>query len=905
MNIPDGPLRDQLEFAETDVLLRDDVRRLGALVGEVLAEQGSPTLLAEVEGIRRAAIARREQGLPVDALAAEMAKVLPADAEAVVRAFSTYFGAINLAERVHRIRRRRDYERISELPQPGGFEAVLRDLREDGVTFEELEATLPRLWVEPVFTAHPTEAVRRVMLEKERDIVERLVEDIDRTRTPVERSADIERIRVALTAGWQTSDTPAHKPTVADEVEHVGYYLAHMLYRIVPVYYEAFADAVEAVYGRRISLPQVLRFGTWVGGDMDGNPNVNADTVRAALDAQRAQAIDRYRSDLRGLSNLLTQSLGRVDVDAAVTARADEYVALLPQAAKRLRPRLADMPYRRLLDLMKARLSITAESSAKGYAGADEFIADLELIDASLLRHGGEYAGRFTLQRVLWRARTFGFHLAALDLRQDSAVHDAALADLLGDEGWAAREADDRTSRLQALQADPPSAPDAPGDVLASTLEVFRTVLELRRTHGVAAIGLYIISMSRSAADALAVLALARVAGCVESGAVPLDISPLFETVDDLQAASAVMRSLFEDPAYRAHLAARGNEQTVMLGYSDSAKDGGLFASRWALQRTQVELTELANQHGVRIMFFHGRGGSVSRGGGKTERAIMAAPRGSVNGSMRVTEQGEVIHRKYGIRALALRHLEQTTGAVLRATLRPRPRDPREDSWKEIAKVLAETSRAHYRALVHEHPDFPDYFRAATPVDVIERLQIGSRPSRRREGGIDNLRAIPWVFAWSQNRSGLTGWYGIGHALRHGVQRYGQDAMTEMARDWPFFAAMLDDVEMLLAKSDLAIFERYSQLAGPLHEVFHPGIAEEFLRTCDAILMLKQRDAILADDYRLRLSIRLRNPYVDPLSLLQVELLQRWREGGREDEDLLRGLVSTVNGISAGIQNTG
>ncbi|WP_298576641.1 phosphoenolpyruvate carboxylase [uncultured Luteimonas sp.] len=905
MNIPDGPLREQLEFAQTDTLLRDDVRRLGALVGEVLAEQGSPALLDEVEAIRRAAIARREQGLPVDALAAEMARVPLADAEAVVRAFSTYFGAINLAERVHRIRRRRDYERISELPQPGGFEAVLRDLRDDGVSFEELEATLPRLWVEPVFTAHPTEAVRRVMLEKERDIVERLVEDIDRTRTPVERRADIERIRVALTAGWQTSDTPAHKPTVADEVEHVGYYLAHMLYRVVPVYYEAFADAVEAVYGRRISLPQVLRFGTWVGGDMDGNPNVNAGTVRAALDAQRAQAIERYRADLRGLSNLLTQSLGRVDVDPAVTARIDEYVALLPQAARKLRPRLADMPYRRLIDLIKARLALTAQGDERGYAGAGGLIADLELVDASLREHRGEHAGRFALQRVLWRARTFGFHLAALDLRQDSAVHDAALAALLGDEGWAARPAEDRNARLQALLREPPAAPDAPGDVLGSTLDVFRAVLALRRSHGVDAIGLYIISMSRSAADALAVLALARVAGCVESDAVPLDISPLFETVDDLQAAPEVMRSLFEDPAYRAHLAARGNEQTVMLGYSDSAKDGGLFASRWALQRTQVELTDLANRHGVRIMFFHGRGGSVSRGGGKTERAIIAAPRGSVNGSMRVTEQGEVIHRKYGIRALALRNLEQTTGAVLRATLRPRPRDPREDSWKDIARTLAETSRAHYRALVHEHPDFPDYFRAATPVDVIERLQIGSRPSRRREGGIDNLRAIPWVFSWSQNRSGLTGWYGIGHALCAGVQRYGQEAMTEMARDWPFFAAVLDDVEMLLAKSDLAIFERYSQLAGPLHDVFHPGIAEEFLRTCDAILLLKQRDAILADDYRLRLSIRLRNPYVDPLSLLQVELLQRWRAGGREDEDLLRALVSTVNGISAGIQNTG
>ena len=905
MNIPDGPLRDQLEFAQTDALLRDDVRRLGALVGEVLAEQGSPALLERVEGIRRAAIARREQGLPVDGLAAELAQVPVADAEAVVRAFSTYFGAINLAERVHRIRRRRDYQRTSELPQPGGFEAVLRDLREDGVTFEELEATLPRLWVEPVFTAHPTEAVRRVMLEKERDIVERLVEDIDRTRTPVERRADMERIRVALTAGWQTSDAPAHKPTVADEVEHVGYYLAHMLYRVVPVYYEAFADAVEAVYGRRPALPQVLRFGTWVGGDMDGNPNVNADTVRAALDAQRAQAIERYRADLRGLSNLLTQSTGRVDVDPAVLARIDQYVALLPHAAQKLRPRLADMPYRRLLDLMKARLALTAQGQGKGYGSAGEFIDDLALIDASLQRHRGEHAGRFALQRVLWRARTFGFHLAALDLRQDSAVHDAALAALLDDADWAGREAATRGARLQQLLADPPAPPARADGVLASSLEVFRTVLDVRATHGVDAVGLYIISMSRSAADALAVLALARVAGCVESGAVPLDIAPLFETVDDLEAAPAVMRSLFEDPAYRAHLDARGNEQTVMLGYSDSAKDGGLLASRWALQRTQVELTALADRYGVRIMFFHGRGGSVSRGGGKTERAIIAAPRGSVNGSMRVTEQGEVIHRKYGIRALALRNLEQATGAVLRATLRPRPRDQREEAWRGIAHELASDSRGHYRALVHAHPQFPDYFRAATPVDVIERLQIGSRPSRRREGGIDNLRAIPWVFAWSQNRSGLTGWYGIGHALEAGLQRHGREAMTEMARDWPFFAALLDDVEMLLAKSDMAIFERYSRLAGPLHEVFHPDIAAEYRRTCDAILLLKQRDSILADDYRLRLSIRLRNPYVDPLSLLQVDLLERWRAGGREDEGLLRALVSTVNGISAGIQNTG
>lgn len=323
------------------------------------------------------------------------------------------------------------------------------------------------------------------------------------------------------------------------------------------------------------------------------------------------------------------------------------------------------------------------------------------------------------------------------------------------------------------------------------------------------------------------------------------------------------------------------------------------------MQRAQVELLELAKQAGVRIVFFHGRGGSVSRGGGKTERAIIAAPRGSIDGRMRVTEQGEVIHRKYGIRALALRNLEQMAGAVLRASLRPRPAEPREARWREIAAELAQVSRKQYRALVHDDPGFVDYFRAATPIDVIEQLRIGSRPSRRRDGGIDHLRAIPWVFSWAQNRSGLTGWYGVGSALQHGIDVHGVDVLREMARDWRFFKAMLDDVEMVLAKSDQAIFERYSRLAGDGHARYFPGIADEFARTRDAVLRIKDRDVLLEEDYRLRLSIRLRNPYVDPLSLLQVALLQRWREGGREAGDVQRALFATVNGIAAGIQNTG
>ena len=897
-------VRDTLEFAETDTLLRDDVRRLGAMVGDMLAEQVSAELLTQVESVRRAAIARREQGKTIDELAARLAAVPMEDADALVRAFAAYFGVVNLAERIHRIRRRRHYQRSSAAPQPGGLYAVLRSLREDGVTLDELRELLPRLRIEPVFTAHPTEALRRALLLKERTIVERLIADIDRQRTPAERGADTARIRQALTASWQTADTPPHQPTVADEVEHIGFYLNNVLYRALPVYYEAFADAVEAAYGERFVLPPMLRFGTWVGGDMDGNPNVGADTIRAALSAQRAQVLANYRADLHALGEILTQSRDRVTVDDAVEARIAGYILCMPAAAAKLSPRLSDMPYRQLLDLMRARLSATLAGEAVGYADADAFITDLKIIDASLLRHRGEHAGRFALQRVLWRARTFGFHLATLDLRQDSGTHDTAVAALLGDAQWSARAPAERIAPLHALIAGSAEvAIDAPA--AQPTLAVMRTVREARATFGAHAFGPYIISMSRSAADALAVLALARVAGCIEGDDVPLDIAPLFETIDDLRAAPEIMRALFDDPVYRRHLQARGSQQTVMLGYSDSAKDGGILASRWALQRTQVELLELSQQAGVRIVFFHGRGGSVSRGGGKTERAIIAAPRGTVDGVLRVTEQGEVIHRKYGIRALALRNLEQATAAVMRASLRPRPQEPREAGWRELATELAQISRSHYRALVHEHEDFPAYFRIATPIDVIERLRLGSRPSKRREGGIDALRAIPWVFAWSQNRSGLTGWYGVGTALAHGIATHGHDAIAAMAYDWPFFAAMLDDIEMLMAKSDLAIFERYSRLAGPLHDVFFPDIAAEFERTADTLLSLRNRSQLLQDDYRLRLSIRLRNPYVDPISLLQVELLQRWRDAEREDEALFQALVATVNGIAAGIQNTG
>ncbi|OHE84590.1 MAG: phosphoenolpyruvate carboxylase, partial [Lysobacterales bacterium RIFOXYA1_FULL_69_10] len=688
----DEPLRT-FDFAPTDNLLREDVKQLGALVGEILAEQRGAAFLEAVERLRRAAIDRRESNAPVDDLATALHGVDLAHAADLVRAFATYFQAVNLAERVHRIRRRRDHERAEHGAQPEGLLDTVTRLAGEGVDADTMAALLERLRIEPVFTAHPTEAVRRVLLEKERQIVTCLVADIDRGRTPAERRADRERMRLALTASWQTAEAPAARQSVNDEFEHVGFYLAEVLYRVLPVFHETLADALESAYGRTFELPPLLGFGTWVGGDMDGNPNVGADTIAASLAGQRGLVLAAYRRDLRALAELLSQSTVRVQVDDAVLERLAGYRALMPSDAAALKPRHADMPYRNLLTLMEARLAATAREEPSGYPEAASFLADVRLIEASLLAHGGEHAGAFAVRRLRRRAECFGFHLASLDLRQDSAMHDAALAALLEDDEWARHPVADRVEALHRVIAGERPTPAVEPEAAASTLAVFRTVAELRPRLGARAFGPYIISMSRTAADALAVLALARIAHCVDDeGRVPLDVAPLFETVADLEAAPDTLRQLFADPVYRDHLAARGNRQVVMLGYSDSAKDGGIVASRWALQQTQLQLTRLAEESGVRIAFFHGRGG------GKTSRAVVAAPRGSVDGYLRLTEQGEVIHRKYGIRAIALRNMEQAAGAVLRATLRPRPADDREARWRDIAGELARDARAHYRA---------------------------------------------------------------------------------------------------------------------------------------------------------------------------------------------------------------
>ena len=910
-----GP-RGEIEFAPKDAQLRDDVRTLGALVGDVLREQCGEEFFQLVERARRAAINSAQDELHA------LLRGLPAhDAETLIRAFSTYFEVVNLAERIHRIRRRREYLRSASDPQEGSLAAGLMRLAAAGVTEAQITALLERLLIEPVFTAHPTEATRRTLLEKEQVIGRLLVERLDPSRTPDEEAAALARIREEVTATWQTDPQPSARPTVMDELENVLFYLTDVVYRIVPPFHEELENAVAKTYATHGPLPDrpVLRFGSWVGGDMDGNPNVGADTLRAALARQRDLALGRYRREAAELARRLSQSGARTGVSDVVKERVATYSGQFPKILAEIPSRYYDMPYRLLFTLMAARLDATRRDAAPphAYSGAAELEQDLRAIIASLRAHRGEHAGLFGVQRFLRRVEVFGFHLATIDVRQHAEVHRAVLATLLADPQWSARVPEDRAARLRQVleRGDKPAG--KPDDQATRTLEVFKAIAECRARFGPQAVGPYIVSMAQGVDDVLAVLVLASWAGLTQSGRVSLDVAPLFETVPALEGAAAVMRTLFEDPWYRSHVSDRGMHQMVMIGYSDSNKDAGIGAARWALQQAQAALVTTAERAGVDLTFFHGRGGTVSRGGGRLTSAILSAPPGSVRGRFRVTEQGETINAKYGLRGIAMRTLEQTTSAVMLATALPggAVRDPRESEHTAIMDEIARDSRATYRALVYEDRDFVEYFHLATPIDVIQRMEIGSRPASRASQGdadappaptrLQGLRAIPWVFAWTQSRHLLPGWYGLGTALERAVERHGATTLAELARDWPFFRTLIDDVEMVLATAQLPIASRYACLAGALGERYFPTIRAEFDRTVAGVLTVKQEHALLDSDPVLQRSIRLRNPYVDPMSLLQIDLLERWRADGRPENDTFRALLASVRGIAQGLQSTG
>lgn len=896
----------EVYFPEKDKALRDDVRVLGALVGEMLAEQQGTEFLQRVEAVRRTAILRREGDTNTSAeLEALLGGMDVVEAKHLVRAFTTYFQVVNLAEKVHRIRRRRDYLRRGIKAQPGGLLSVMQELGDSSL--DEVMQELNRMTIEPVMTAHPTESTRRTLLEKEQLILRRLVDRLDPSRTPEEEFAMLERVRAAVTSNWQTEMYPEQRLSVRNEMEHVLFYLTDVLYRIVPPFYESLRQALESCWieAQDQSLPVLLHFGSWVGGDMDGNPNVNADTIRRSLEYHRREIIKKYLPEMNSLSRFLSQSLSEVEVSQEVLSQLQTYIGLLPNEAEKIGQRVRNMPYRCLLKLMMARMRGVLENSPGAYRNSQEFRADLKLIRQSMEMHKGKHAGIFQLNRLQIRERTFGFHLATLDIRQDSLVHRQVIGRILNENSWLELGADARADRLTALlRAD--QLPDLPDDeAVAKTIEVFRSINWGRQHFGRRALGPYIISMTQDADDVLSVLFLARMAGLVEAdGSIPLDVAPLLETVDDLKHGEVILERLFTDAAYKAHLTTRNQRQIIMVGYSDSNKDGGLISARWALATAQTQLSRVARKYGVNLGFFHGRGGTVSRGGGNIVGGILGAPAGTVNGFLRVTEQGETINQKYGNRTLAQRNLELATAATLKISLKKTP-EPKV-AWQQVMTNMAETSKKTYHQLVYGNPQFIDYFRHATPIDVIERMGIGSRPASRRSGlGIESLRAIPWVFSWAQCRIGLPAAYGMGTALLAAKERYGLDTLKTMSNGWLFFASMLSDVEMALAKSDLDIGRHYRELAPESCRGMFDLIDTELRLAQSMILSIKEQGDLLDGEPTLQRSIRLRNPYVDPMSLLQVDLLKRWRAAQCQDEDLLEALLVTVNGIARGIQNTG
>jgi len=827
-----------------------------------------------------------------------------------VRAFSAYFGAVNMAEQVHRLRRRIAYRREGR-HQPGGLRAALQELKDEGHGVDEVARALGRIRVEPVFTAHPTEAVRRTLLKKDQRLARLLVDRFSMADwTPEDVASNVERIALELASGWQTEEQLAGRPTVADEVEQVLFFLSEVLYRVAPAIAEDLERATRDVFGVEMRQGRVpVRFASWVGGDMDGNPSVGAATIRASLERHMELALRRYQAELKALHEHLSQSTSRVDVDPLLIARIDECRSALGDGAPSIPERYDGMPYRQLLWLCDERLARKARGEAGGYGPPAEFRADLELMRDSLKAHRGARAGVALLDRLLRRVEVFGFHLAALDARQDAEVHRRVVGELLGVEGFAELDGPARTERLSAaLRGEIPALGRDASAEAVSTVEVFRALADARERFGPEATGVFVVSMAQGPDDALAVLLLARVGGCVDpSGAVPLDVAPLFETVDDLEAGPETLEALAADRTYREHVAARGGQQMVMLGYSDSNKDGGITASRLGLDRAQARIARVAREAGLGLVFFHGRGGSISRGGAKPAEAILAAPAGAVEGCARTTEQGEVLAAKFGLRGLAVRTLEQSVAALLLREVRGEEAAPAPSAQsRAVGETMVAASRAKYRALVHDDPDFPALFQGMTPIDVIERLQIGSRPARRREmRGVQDLRAIPWVFAWTQCRVVLPGWFGVGSGLTAAIEEHGLAAVRAALVDWPALRSLASDVEMVLAKSDLAIAARYAPLAGDVGARLFPVIEDEHARTTAAILEVLEQDELLASEPTLQRSIRLRNPYVDPMSFLQADALGRWREGGREDEALERLLVQTVRGIARGLRNTG
>jgi phosphoenolpyruvate carboxylase len=692
----------------------------------------------------------------------------------------------------------------------------------------------------------------------------------------------------------------------------VLFYLSEVLYRVVPDFYEELADALAKVFGAdatQLTLPPILAFGTWVGGDMDGNPDVTGKTIRETLARQQQVILLAYHEECQRLAQRLSQSASRISVSSALSQRIEEYTTLLPGSRTITPTRHDRMPYRVFLAQIALRLRHTYETRSSGYESAREFSADVQLIAESLRANRGVNAGYDSVQRLRRRIDTFGFHLATLDVRQHTSVHHEVLGRGLDDPLWRTREPGER-QRLLGAAIESDLGPRVELDPLGRrTRGVFEAIMQGRHRYGSAAVGSYIVSGTRGPDDVLAVLLLARWAEAYDrrTGAVAIDVAPLFDTIGTLEESGEIVGRLLADPVYRSHLEQRGSRQYVLIGYAQSAKEGGLCAARVATHQAQRSLARVLGEAGERHVLFHARGGSTALGGGRIDAPVRAAPCETVNGVLRITEQGDIVNQSYGLLPIAMRTLERAFNALASCTSGQRATGTRPESAEHVAcaRTLAQASRSAYRALL-DAPGFYEYFCAVTPIDVIERMQIGSRPAFRPDGqGLDALRPVSWVFAWTQPRHLLPGWYGAGSGLSAAIEQHGLPLLQDAYASWFFLHELIDAIEAMLARTDLEIAQAYQVLAPAQLAGFFEPIRAEYAAACAAVLRIKSATRLLDSDATLQRSIQLRNPYVDPMNLMQIDLLQRWRASDRREHDLFQALLASISGIAQGLQSTG
>jgi phosphoenolpyruvate carboxylase len=901
--------------------LRRDVSSLGRILGHTLLEQEGREFFDLEERIRALAKSRRaargkELTEATNAIRAAIAELDIPTAERVARAFAHYFQVVNLAEQHHRVRRRRDYER-SGAAQRGSF-AELAPAVVKRTPRERLDELLAAASIELVLTAHPTEASRRTVLDKHRHIAA-LLDRLEREQpTQTEAHAHQAALREQVTLLWQTDEIRHERPRVGDEVKNALFYLEEILYAAIPHVYAKLEETLTAAYGEHVEVPPLLRFGSWVGADMDGNPNVTPEVAVDTALAHAARAVALHQHQVTRLGARLSQSTRRVKVSEELLASLAKDRAAYPERAAVLEARTQDEPYRRKINWIGARLAATHDAFVKarasggatergfGYVSPKELVEDLCLIERSLAQNKGKHAGVAEVRALRRQVEVFGFHLAKLDMRVPAAWVRKAVQESLGLPGTEKPSIEAVHAALEATRV--PPRPDSPG------MHALEGLAEMRRRTTDQSGEAFILSMTRDHEDMLCALVLARAAGLYRpsEGVADVSIVPLFETLDDLDRCPGEMERALSDPSYAKYVATRGRRQEVMVGYSDSNKDSGILASSFALYRAQGALAEVGRKHDVAITVFHGRGGSIGRGGGPSQRAIESLPAGSIQGRFKLTEQGEVLGWKYLLPAIAQRNLELTTSGVLRASLAPE--QPSADELGEYEAAFARVSEVSveaYRGLVRA-ARFPEYFAQSTPLAEIGSLNIGSRPARRTgQASIDDLRAIPWVFAWNQSRQMVPGWFGAGRALRVLLRERGVAFARRMHERWAFFATTLDAMSVALATADMRIAAEYAHLVEDkvlARDVFNT-IALDHGRAVRAVCTIVDRPTLLSNQPTLDRSIELRNPYVDPMSFIQTELLRRKRALLRKGEPvppaLDRAILITLNGIAAGLRNTG